>query len=389
MGEGCELSYATLTAFCRRHGIGKAAPPPAGTYHFLPGQEMQHDTSPHVVEVGGQKRRAQTASLVFCYSRMLFFQIYPTWQRFDCKVFLTDALRYFGGACSVAMIDNSHIVVASGTGANMTPVPEMAAFAEHFDFRWIAHEAGDADRSGRVERPFHFIENNFLAGRKFSDWDDVNRAAVEWCDKVNATYKKHLRAIPRDLFATERPLLKPLPVWIPEPYRLHHRIVDVEGYVSVSTNRYSVPASLLGRQVEVRETKALIDVYVGPRLVASHDRVLEACGKRVTNLVHRPPRVSASARAPGVEETTLLAIAPELDGYVKLLKSRSRGLYVLALRRLLRMVRDYPRAALVAAVADASQFGMVDLERLERMVLKRIATDFFLLSLDPMEQDDE
>ena len=31
--------------------------------------------------------------------RMLFFQCYPTFQRFDCKVCLTDALRFFGGAC--------------------------------------------------------------------------------------------------------------------------------------------------------------------------------------------------------------------------------------------------------------------------------------------------
>jgi hypothetical protein len=29
---------------------------------------------------------------------MLFFQCYPTFQRFDCKVFLTEALRYLGGA---------------------------------------------------------------------------------------------------------------------------------------------------------------------------------------------------------------------------------------------------------------------------------------------------
>ena len=55
--------------------------------------EMQHDTSPHEVEVGGRKYKAQTASAVLCYSRMLFFQIYPAFQRFDCKVFLTEALR--------------------------------------------------------------------------------------------------------------------------------------------------------------------------------------------------------------------------------------------------------------------------------------------------------
>ena len=43
----------------------------------------------------------QTASAVLCYSRMLFFQCYPTFRRFDCKVFLTDALRYVGGATAL------------------------------------------------------------------------------------------------------------------------------------------------------------------------------------------------------------------------------------------------------------------------------------------------
>ena len=42
---------------------------------------------------------------MLCYSRMLFFQCYPTFQRFDCKVFLTEALRYFGGATQRVMID--------------------------------------------------------------------------------------------------------------------------------------------------------------------------------------------------------------------------------------------------------------------------------------------
>jgi hypothetical protein len=48
----------------------------SGQYHFEPGEEMQHDTSPHEVELGGRKRKVQTASAVLCYSRMLFFQCY-------------------------------------------------------------------------------------------------------------------------------------------------------------------------------------------------------------------------------------------------------------------------------------------------------------------------
>jgi hypothetical protein len=75
------LSYPALTAFCRRQDIGQTPAAPAGQYHFEPGVEMQHDTSPHDVEVGGRKYKAQTASGVLCYSRMLFFQINPTFLR--------------------------------------------------------------------------------------------------------------------------------------------------------------------------------------------------------------------------------------------------------------------------------------------------------------------
>ncbi|HMC61419.1 MAG TPA: hypothetical protein VKJ01_19670, partial [Candidatus Solibacter sp.] len=36
LAGGAELSYAALTAFCRRHGIGYAPPAPAGQYDFVP-----------------------------------------------------------------------------------------------------------------------------------------------------------------------------------------------------------------------------------------------------------------------------------------------------------------------------------------------------------------
>lgn len=87
---------------------------PADRYEFAPGEEMQHDTSAHEIELGGKKRKVQTASAVLCYSRMLFFQCYPAFQRFDCKVFLTEALRYMGGSTARVMIDNTHVVVLRG-----------------------------------------------------------------------------------------------------------------------------------------------------------------------------------------------------------------------------------------------------------------------------------
>ena len=81
---------------------------------------MQHDTSPHEVEVGGRKYKAQTASGVLCYSRMLFFQINPRFQSFDCKVFLTDALRYMGGS-PAARDDRQHAGPEARTNGVLIP----------------------------------------------------------------------------------------------------------------------------------------------------------------------------------------------------------------------------------------------------------------------------
>ena len=384
LAAGAKLSYPALTAFCRRQGIGQQPKLPAGQYDFAPGQETQHDTSPHKVRMAGQLRPAQTASAVLCYSHMLFFQFYPTFQRFDCKVFLTEALKYFDGASKTVMIDNTHVVVLRGTGPDMIPVPEMAAFAERYGFEFRAHRIGDANRSGRVERPFTFIEKNFLAGREFADWHDLNHRARVWCNQVNGTYKKHIRAIPRELFAAERPHLRPLPVWVPEVYRLCHRIADIEGYVAVQTNRYSVPVAWIGRQVEVREYKDRIEIQCGLRQSVCHERVIEPMGKRITLAEHRPVRGQGIKRTdPRPEEKTLGEVVPEIAGYVAAIKKSGRKYMTIALRQLLRMAREYPRDAFLAAVAEAARYGLYDLDRLERMILRRIASEYFQLDPNP------
>lgn len=386
---GADFSYQALTGFCRRHGLSSHEKIPAGSYEFAPGEEMQHDTSPHEVKMGDCLRRVQTASLVLCYSRMLFFQFYPTFRRFDCKLFLTDALRYFGGSCPRCMIDNTHVVVLRGTGADMVPIPEMEAFARRFDFEFRAHEKGDANRSGRVERPFSYIENNFLAGRSFTDWADANRQAREWCDKVNGSFKRHLRARPRELFAVEQARLIPLPVWIPDPYEIQSRIVDVDGFITMQTNRYSVPARLIGRRVEVRMSKDRVTIYEGPREVASHQREIDPKRAHIVNSEHRPPRGQSHRHRHAVaEEEELLRRLPEITDYLAIMKKNGALQRTLSLRQLLRMVREYPKEPLLEAVATATRYGLYDMERLETIVLRQIRRDYFLLEDGPASEEE-
>ncbi len=385
--SGVDLSYPALTAFCRSHGIGPHRKKPVGEYHFEPGQEMQHDTSPHVLCLAGQRRRAQTASLVLCFSRRLFFQFSPTFTRFDCKVFLTDAFQYMAGVCQVCLIDNTHVVVLKGSGREMVPVPEMAAFADRYGFRFQAHEKGDANRSARVERRFWFIENNFLAGRSFADWDDANRQAREWCDRVNAQFRRHLQASSQQLLAIEAAHLKALPLWVPPVYLLHHRLVDVEGYVAVDSNRYSVPDEFIGQSVEVRQSQETIEIFRGPRRLALHRRVWEPTRRKYRLPEHRRPRGQGPQAGEATpQEKYLLAALPEIASYLQALKKRSAGRGTVALRRLVRLVQDYPRPALLDALQRARQYGLYDLERVEAMILRQLAREYFRI---PENDDDE
>jgi len=376
--QGAQLSYPALTAFCRRHGIGIQPKLPVGRYSFEPGREMQHDTSPHKAEIGGKRRRFETASAVLCYSRMSFLQCYPRFRRFECKVFLTEALRYFQGSPRDTMVDNTSVVRLRGTGEDMIPAAEMEAFAEHFGMVFHAHACGDANRSGRVERRFHEFENNFLAGRTFADWDDLNAQARAWCDRKNRAFRRHLKAAPIELYNLERAQLRSLPVWIPEPYLLHQRTVDVHGYVTADTNRYSVPTDWIGRTVQVRETyREIVILYA--RESVTHARHPEPEGKWITLPEHRPQRRRKKASEPPRELAVLLRRAPELESYAKALGKRTKRSFGFALRQILRMLAEYPRKHLLDAVQDAERYGLYDVDRLETMVLQRIDRDFFPL----------
>ena len=48
-----------------------------------------------------------------------------------------------------------------------------------------------------------------------------------------------------------------------------------------------------------------------------------------------------------------------------------------------RLVREYPREPLLGAVREAGRYGLYDLDRLERMILRRVTREYFLLDEGP------
>lgn len=379
--RGISIGYSTLTRIARDHGL-REPKKRAGAYSFAPGLEMQHDTSPHKVVLGGRRITAQCASLVLAYSRRLFIRYYPRFTRFEAKVFLTEAFSFMDGVCQRIVIDNTSVIVAFGTGPDAVMAAEMEAFGRIFGTRFTAHRIGHSDRKGRVERPFHYVQRNFLAGRTFADWNDLNRQAFTWCnEKANKKPKRSIGMSPDEAYIMEKPSLRSLPPYIPPIYQTLHRVVDVEGYVHLDTNRYSVPERLIGKKVEVQKHADQVIVVFNHQKIASHTRIIDKRDTRITEPGHHTPLLRDRAHCGAcAEEKALLGESEHLDRYVNELKKRASGRGVVRLRRLLHLKRTYPRQAFLAALTRALRYGLYDLARLEKMILDYVAGDFFLLT---------
>jgi len=384
--KGFDTSYSTLTRFLRTHDLGVRKKEPSGTYLFEPGQEMQHDTSPHVVEIGGRKRKLQCASLVLCWSRMIYGQCYPTFNRFLCRLFLDEAVQYFGGASERCMVDNTSVVVVGGSGKHAVFADELTSLGDRFGYHFKAHAVGHAKRSGRVERPFHYIENNFYPGRTFESLDDLNVQLRAWCEKSNAKYRKRLGASPRERLVTELPALKSMPLHLPEVYALHVRRVDAEGYVTVHCQRYSVAIEHIGHKVQVRETRDRIIISQGRKELAVHAKAEAGKSSRNTLPGHERRWSRARRREPTPNERDLRAAGAVFEVLVDALRKAHGGRAHRQMSRLHQMYRDYPTAPMTTALARANEFGLINLTRIERMILREIGGSFFSLPT-PTEED--
>lgn len=370
-GKTLEASYSALTWFCREQGIGVKEKVPAGRIVTGPGEEMQHDTSPYVVELGDRKVKRQCASLVLGYSRMIYVRFYPKFDRFHMKVFLTEAFQYFGGVCGRCVIDNTSVALACGSGARAQMAPEVEAFEERFGFRFMAHEIMHSDRKGKVERPFDFVERNFLVGRQFRDDEDLNRQALEWVEKAQRRRLREFKASPLELFAMEKPLLKPLPVYVPEVYRLWRPMVDAYGCVSVNGYKYPAPAAYIGKTVMVRETcDRIILKDDGETELANHPKKWEGSPLAPPRHPNAPRRQRSAQLA---EEGRLNALGEAMAAYLKALKAARGPRYIWSVRKLWRLRCQYHDADLLAAVARAHEHHLFDVNRVEIILLQNIA----------------
>jgi hypothetical protein len=300
--------------------------------------------------------------LILAYSRCLFIQYYPRFTRFEAKQFLLEAVRFLAGCCPTCVIDNTSVIVVAGAGDEAVFAPEMVAFARTLGFAFRAHPVNQPDRKGRVERPFAWVEGNFLAGRTFADFADLNSRRGPGARGGEC----QAEARPRD--GAERGLRgrEALPAAAAGGVaaglsggRAGGRSVRLR----VHRDQSLLGARTLGGQdADGLSVSSELRICAREQLVAVHPRLIGVRDAK-QKLPGHHPTPQRRDRTPPPEATLLQGHHPVLDAYVAALVKQAHGRGVRPLRRLLefrRTIRKHPswrrwrrRCSLVSSTSAA------------------------------------
>jgi hypothetical protein len=242
--EKIDVGYSTLTRMLRELGLGRRQPARCDRVPDQPGAEMQHDTSPYRLKLGGRWLAVIASLLYLRYSKRRYLKFYRAFNRFAMKCFFHEALMFWGFAAGRCIIDNTNLARLRGAGGQAIIVPEMRAFSRRYGFEFACHAIGHANRKAGEERSFWTVETNFFPGRTFDSLEDLNQQALQWAtERMEHRPQGKSRLIPAVAFDHERFYLHPLPEHLPAPYQVHPRRTDQYGYAAFGANYYWVPGS--------------------------------------------------------------------------------------------------------------------------------------------------
>ncbi|MER5326898.1 Mu transposase domain-containing protein [Streptosporangium roseum] len=126
-----------------------------------------------------------------------------------------------------------------------------------------------------------FRRNHLVPIPEVGSLDELNEMIDRW-DEADEGRRIGARArTVGEYFAIELPQLKPVPDEQFETGLLLPVRVDRYSQITVRTNRYSVPARFIGRQLRVMLHASHLIVYDGQQIVAEHDRLFAKGGRRL------------------------------------------------------------------------------------------------------------
>jgi transposase len=249
-------------------------------------------TVPVVEPESGEIRQAQIFVAVlgasnYTYAEGHWSQELPHWIGAHVR-----ALAFLGGVPEVLVPDNLKAGVKSPHLYEPELNPTYQEFAKHYGLAVVPARAGKPKDKAKVEVGVQVVERWILArlrNQTFFSLAELNQAITELLDELNSRPMRHLGQSRRELFASlDKPALAPLPAQPYEFARWQKARVHIDYHVVFDKHYYSVPYRLIGKEVEVRATEKVVEIFYQRTRQASHPRS-QVQGRYSTQADHMPP----------------------------------------------------------------------------------------------------
>ena len=368
---GCTAGISIVRQF-----VSQVRPPrkPAFlTLSFAPGECAQADWGQFgSITIGNTRRRLSFFVMVLCHSRMLYVQFTPaeTMEQFlDCHV---SAFAYFGAVTQKVMVDNLRSAILQRvTGQAPVLNPRYKDLADHYGFEVVPCGVGQPQEKGRVENAVAYVKKNFLAGQEIASMDLLNGAARQWLDTVaNVRLHGTTNQRPVDLFTTEKPSLRPLPIMPYDVAVIRPARANSQFRVIVDTNGYSVPAEHAGAPVTLKLYPGHVCIYRQDRLIARHLRRWDR-HQDIEDPDH--PRALLRQRRRAADQKLLqrlLALTPRAEPFCQAMTERHLNL-THHVRKIVALSEIYGIEPAARAIEDALEFGAFSCEYIANLLEQR------------------
>jgi transposase len=249
-GQGYTGSASALYAYLK--GLRAALPSGKATERFetAPGQQGQFDWSPYTVELGGELARVIVYGMALGYSRRKHYT--ASLDETQASIFeaVEGCLRHFGGAPKALLVDNAKAFVLDANPAHFRWNPQFLELCGPYRVKPRACRPYRARTKGKVERPFFYLEEQFIKGTRFDSFQHFLQALAAFeRDDLDRRVHGTTGERPIDRFGAEAPHLTPLPEQRFVGTLALSRKVSWDCLVSYRGCRYSVPATQAGKLV--------------------------------------------------------------------------------------------------------------------------------------------
>lgn len=336
-----------------------------------PGQRAAHDWSDYIIEFTTSPDMPQKVtffSYILAHSRRQYIEVVEDkTQRtlFEC---LVHAFMYFDGAPRQIKSDNQRACVDRWECGQPIFNRHYLGFASHYGFRPLTIRPGRPTENLKVERPFYYLETNFLNGRYFRDKNDLKEKLRNWLTQVNdLRVHRTMRRRPIDMFVDEMPFLLPLPTTHYDTSLIVYRVVNQESCVNYQGYHYFVPGDHLFKSIPLRATNHHLIIYSPDfKLLVEHPLATKGDKSRYIGLPNNSTQTQGRLTLSQVKQR-LSAMGKGMETYVeKLILQKKDPTY--SLNTLLALKVHYYTEDILKAVGRAMKHGVYDVKTIERFL---------------------